>query len=141
MNAYLDSSVILRKLLDEKDPVKDWNRWGRGATSELAMIESLRALDRLRLQGDIQDAEVSEKRKALLEMFELLSVISLDREILDRAAEPFPTILATLDAIHLASALLYRAERKGDLTFLTHDLQLGTAAQAMGFEVHGIRLS
>lgn len=141
MNAYLDSSVILRKLLGEIEPLKEWGRWEKGSTSELAMVEALRALDRMRLRGDILDADVSSKRKALREMFERFSVITLNREVLDRASEAFPTIVATLDAIHLASALLYQQQRGVPLAFLTHDLQLGTAAQALGFEIWGVRLS
>ena len=47
-----------------------------------------------------------------------------------------PTALGSLDAIHLASALLVRHDLDG-LVFATHDDELGTAARATGFEVHG----
>jgi hypothetical protein len=56
--------------------------------------------------------------------------------VLDRAAEPFPTGLASLDAIHLSSALLAREQIEG-LPLATHDHELATAARAVGFEVHG----
>ncbi len=55
---------------------------------------------------------------------------------LERAAEPFPTLLGSLDAIHLASALLART-LVDDLGFATHDEELATAARAMGFRVLG----
>ena len=51
-----------------------------------------------------------------------------------RAAEPFPTLVRTLDAIHLASALLAR-EQIPDLRFATHDDELGLAARAVGFDL------
>ncbi len=51
-----------------------------------------------------------------------------------RAAEPLPTTLGTLDALHLASALLVRASDL-ELAFATHDLELAIAAGAMGFEI------
>jgi hypothetical protein len=57
--------------------------------------------------------------------------------VLERAAEPFPTVLGSLDAVHLASALLIRPDIP-DLAFATHDVELGTAARAMDFEVLGV---
>jgi hypothetical protein len=44
-----------------------------------------------------------------------------------------PTIVKTLDAIHLASALAIRERRGIDLLFATHDNQQATAARALGF--------
>ena len=61
--------------------------------------------------------------------------------VLRRAADPVPTPLGTLDALHLATALLWRdsqeAAPEAGLVVLTHDAQLGTAATAMGFETRG----
>ena len=49
------------------------------------------------------------------------------------------TVVGTLDAIHLTSALAVheRGNRHID-EFLTHDGQLATAARAMGFAVRGV---
>jgi hypothetical protein len=44
-----------------------------------------------------------------------------------------PTVVKTLDAIHLASAAAMRERRGTDLLFATHDAQQGTAARALGF--------
>ena len=60
-----------------------------------------------------------------------------DTVVLARAADPFPTMVGSLDAIHLASALLIRDDFE-DLGFATHDQGLGTAARATGFAVHGV---
>ena len=48
-----------------------------------------------------------------------------------------PTTLGTLDAIHLASALVLR-EEVPDLVFATHDRQPAIGARALGFEVIGV---
>ena len=62
-----------------------------------------------------------------------------NQTVKQKSAEPFPTIIGTLDAIHLVSALLLKEENKKlELTFLTHDSKLSTAATAMGFEVAGV---
>jgi hypothetical protein len=58
--------------------------------------------------------------------------------VLSRAGEPLPTPLGTLDAIHLATALIWR-ERMGVLpTIATHDSALGLAARTFGFGVRGV---
>jgi hypothetical protein len=45
--------------------------------------------------------------------------------------------IGTLDAIHLATALIWR-DRLGPLPeMLTHDATLGAAARAFGFDVRG----
>ncbi len=58
--------------------------------------------------------------------------------VLRRAGEPYPLALKSLDAIHLASALVLRDRRDPDLVFATHDRQLGRAAATMGFDVIGL---
>ena len=58
--------------------------------------------------------------------------------ILRRAGEPYPVALKTLDAVHLATALMWRDRRAPDLVFATHDRQLGRAALALGFDVLGL---
>jgi hypothetical protein len=70
----------------------------------------------------------------LLEKFmEGIVVISLDAQVLKRAAGPFPTIIGTLDALHLASALLWREAEPGqELLLLTHDRQLELCAGTQG---------
>ena len=138
MKAYLDTSVILRKLLGEPGALKEWGHWDEGCTSELARVESMRVLDRLRLQGSLDDGEVAEKMSLLREVLETADLITLDSAILERASRSYPTVVGTLDAIHLASALLYLEHENGKLLFMTHDRRLGTAAQALGFETRGL---
>jgi len=54
------------------------------------------------------------------------------------SSEPTPMPLGTLDAMHLATALIWR-DRVGPLPAIaTHDSMLGTAALAFGFDVLGI---
>ena len=92
MTVFLDTSVSLRVLFHEPNPLKLWAKWDKAYSSSLWRVEALRTVDRLRLSGDLSDREVA-------------------------------------DAI--------REFEKLDL-FLTHDLQLGTAARSVGFDVPGI---
>ena len=47
------------------------------------------------------------------------------------------TVVRTLDAIHLASAIMFRERRAVPLTFATHDVQQATSARALGFPCIG----
>jgi hypothetical protein len=44
-----------------------------------------------------------------------------------------PTVVRTLDALHLASALLLREQQNEAPLFATHDVQQSVAARALGF--------
>ncbi len=94
----------------------------------------LRTLDRARLAGALADDEVAERREAVEEMLSTFDLVTLDRRILRRAAEPLPTTLGTLDAIHLASAVALRT-RVPDLRLATHDRTFALAARALGFSL------
>ena len=138
MTAYLDASVVVRKLQREAGSLKEWGQWERAFSSELLRIEVLRAVDRARLRGALTDNEVADvvmRARAILDALELLQ---LSPSILNRAAQSFLTPLGTLDALHLASAVRLAESTGIELTFLTHDAELGTAARSMNFVVEGV---
>ena len=74
----------------------------------------------------------------LREMVASLQRVDLTENVLEKASESYPTTLGALDAIHLATALLWREGANRELIFLTHDRQQGLAAKALGFRVEGI---
>ena len=137
MNAYVDSSVLLRIVLGEPDRLRIWPTITNAVSSELIRLECLRTIDRARFRLGLEDRKVARYRADVLEAVEAFSLVGLDSIVLERASEPFPTALGSLDAIHLASALLIR-DRFDELVFATHDDELGTAALATGFQVHGV---
>lgn len=137
MIVYLDSSVILRVAQGEPQPLAEWKQIETSVTSALAEVECARTLDRLRLLGELSDEELAIRRETVSRILAASDIISLDRFVLARAAEPFSTALGTLDAIHLASALLFRNSEAAELRLATHDVQLGTAARAAGMFVIG----
>jgi len=134
VEVYIDTSVLLRVILGEAGRLRAWRRIVHPASSELVRVECLRTLDRARLAGALADDEVAERREAVEEMLSTFELVTLDRRILRRAAEPLPTTLGTLDAIHLASALALRM-RRPELRVATHDDALAIAARAVGFTV------
>ena len=138
MIAYVDASVLLRVALGQANALPEWRRIRHGVASALVETESLRTLDRLRLRANLPDREVSVRRKAILELIASLELVEVDAAVLRRAAEPMPTELGTLDAIHLATALLWKAATDTDLTLATHDTMLAQAGRAYGFAVIGV---
>ena len=59
-------------------------------------------------------------------------MIEISRGIKQRASEAFPTVVGTLDAIHLSSALLWREHTDEEVLILTFDKQMSVCAGAMG---------
>jgi predicted nucleic acid-binding protein len=137
MTIYLDSSVVLRIVLGEASPLLADGHLDDGVTSALLEVECLRTLDRLRLVQPDRAPELSKARAAIYSIVRALTVVELNQAILERASHPLPLPLGTLDAIHLASALLYREHEGVELSIATHDTQFALAARAIGFEVMG----
>lgn len=137
MSVYVDSSVLLRVILGEPGRLRGWARIDHVLSSELTRLESLRTIDRARLRLRLDDEEVAQRRSAVLEAIETFDLVPVSADVLERAAEPFPTVIGSLDAIHLASALLVRPELD-QLSFATHDRELGLAARSVGFQVSGV---
>lgn len=136
MIAYIDTSVILRPLLG-KGKALDWRQWNSAYSSEILGLEARRVLDRLRLESALDDTGVAGAHQELARIERHIGIVLLTRSVLQRATLAMPTIVKTLDAIHLTSALMLRESKGGRLTFATHDLQQAVAANALGFEVIG----
>jgi predicted nucleic acid-binding protein len=132
------ASVLLRVVLRQPNALPQWKRIERGVSSALVATESLRTPDRLRLRAKLADAEFALRRRTMLAIIASLELIELDAIVLDRAAQPMPTELGTLDAIHLASALLWRETTGERLTMATHDRALAVGAEAHGIAVVGV---
>jgi predicted nucleic acid-binding protein len=136
--AYVDASVLLRFALGQPDALPEWRRIDQGISSALVTAESLRTLDRLRLRANLADAEVANRRATILTIIASLELVDIDAVVLARAAQPMPTELGTLDAIHLATALLWKEMTHTDLVMATHDGALALGAQAHGLPVVGV---
>lgn len=141
MIAYVDASVLLRVALAQPDALPEWSRIQRGVSSALVMTESLRTLDRLRLRANFADAEIAKRRATILALIASLELVDVDAVVLQRAAQPMPTELGTLDPIHLAAALLWKEMTRVDLVMATHDAALALGAQAHGLPVVGVTRS
>lgn len=137
MIRYVDSSVLLRAVLGQRSALSGSVEAGKSITSALTRVECLRTLDRLRLEEDLSDDETVRRREAVFRVLASFVIVDLTPPILERAAQPLPTVLGTLDAIHLTTALLWREVEAEPVSFVTHDLALARAARACGLAVIG----
>jgi hypothetical protein len=71
--------------------------------------------------------------QALIQIERTIRRVRLGRSIVQESSRTMPTIVKTLDAIHLASAIVIRERRGIELLFATHDAQQAIAARALGF--------
>jgi uncharacterized protein len=121
----MDTSALVRMLLDEPDALaveRDLNAFDRRVASRLLQVE----LRRVGLREDCRhDAD------ALLTD---VSLIDMDEEILAAAEIIAPTTVATLDAIHLATAARLSDEGKLD-AMMTYDKRLADGARQHGLTV------
>jgi predicted nucleic acid-binding protein len=138
VTAYVDTSALLRLVLREPGAIEELRSCDALVSSELIAVESFRALDRLRLQGALSAEEAALRRETVTEWLEAVDLVLLQRPILARASEPFPTPLGTLDALHLATALVWQDRMRQRLAMATHDRDLALAARSYGFDVRGI---
>lgn len=124
---YLDSSALMKlvRLEDETPALSQWlvQRPDQPiVTSELGRVEVLRAARRV-------GGQVLTEAHAVLSDLDL---IPLDRAVQDLASDIGDQLLRTLDALHLASAVLMS---EGLTAFVAYDHRLTNAARSAGLIV------
>lgn len=137
MIAYLDSSVVLRVILGQPGALAEWGGIIRGVASGLLETECLRTIDRLRQTGALKPEDSVTRREAVYRVLESLEIVELSPAILRRAGQAMATPLGALDALHLATAELWREVTGQEPFVATHDQALALACRASGFRVLG----
>ena len=138
MITYLDSSVILRYVLEQPDLLEGVDEFEGRVTSLMTLVECLRVVDTARLLGELGESEFVARRTAVHRKLRGVTRVTPTRSLVLRAGGSLPAPLKALDAVHLATAMSYRDEYAPELEFATHDRQLGRAAEALGFRVLGL---
>jgi len=124
---YLDSSALMKLVRREGETaaLREWldlRPEQPVVSSELGRVEDLRAARRI--GGQV----LAEARAVVGD----LDLVSLDRAVQDVACDIGDPLLRTLDALHLASALLLGEELTA---FIAYDHRLANGAHAAGLVV------
>lgn len=122
---YVDTSALGRLLLGEPDAgavVRELREFDRHVASRLLRVE----LRRLALREGLLDHAD--------QLLSGISLLPLDEAVLDAAETVAPVSVATLDAIHLVTALRLADQALID-TVLTYDARLADGARAHGLTV------
>ena len=128
MFLYLDTSAIVKLVIEEPDTsaVESAIAHCEAAfSSRLAVVECARAIAR---------ASSHRAVSTTAEIFEALVLHEVSEAVLEQAAALTPSSLRSLDAIHLATAVLLDHDQPG-LAFVTYDAKLAQAAKAQGLSV------
>ncbi|MCX2755535.1 type II toxin-antitoxin system VapC family toxin [Gordonia sp. 4N] len=125
---YLDTSAMVKLVVREAEtaPLIEWLALHPGVptvTSALGRVELMRTALRDGSPG------LHERARDLLDA---LDVIPLSAAVIDIAESIGPSSLRSLDALHLASATVIRAEMTA---FVAYDQRLTAAASALGHPV------
>jgi predicted nucleic acid-binding protein len=121
---YLDSSAIVKLIAPEPETaalVEMLRTDSEAISSALARVEVLRAVRRV--------GSSPERTSRAQEVLDRIALVPIDDDILHDAARLAPRGLRTLDAIHLATALMLSPDLE---SVITYDTRLSDAAVEAG---------
>ena len=126
MAYYLDTSALVKlvALEPESEALREWveTRADPQVTSDLARTELFRAVRRAR----------PESAPLARQVLDTLTVLQLGTGVFEEAARLEPPALRSLDALHLAAALMLEDDLLG---VVTYDDRLAEATGLLGFPV------
>jgi predicted nucleic acid-binding protein len=129
---YLEPSAVLRALLEAGvSPELDAKLASATAlvASRLALVESARALLRLRRDGLVAEAALADAGREIESLWRRCEIFELSPAVCDLATRVAPgRALRALDALHAATFLLARRRLAG-LELLTADERLRAAVE------------
>jgi predicted nucleic acid-binding protein len=124
---YLDTSAVLRAILENgTSPQVEALIAAAPAlvTSRLSLVESSRALHRLRQLGQVNEAKLADAQREISAVWARCELWELTPLVCERARQVAPgKSLRTLDALHLATFVLAREKIEG-LELVTVDDRL-----------------
>jgi predicted nucleic acid-binding protein len=138
LNVYAESSAVLSWLMDEQAATSVRTVLANAeivVASDLTLIECDRVVLRALQLGELNEVEAADRRAHLTVAASHWQVLRIGAEVVARAREPFPgDPIRTLDAIHLACALVARSAIAG-LQLLSLDKRTRIAGEKIGFGV------
>jgi predicted nucleic acid-binding protein len=135
---YFDTSVVVKSYVREEGTARALALSRRYAflSSALVPVELASALRRHRAEKQLTKGELEWIEHRIREDRPHWMLLEVDARVLDRAENLMRTTpVKTLDALHLASALVFQDETGLRLPFITGDEPQRRAGQALGLDV------
>jgi len=136
--AYFDTSVLVKRYFLEpgSSEARKLFRVYKPVSSQIALIESVSAVQRRRDAGHLRERDFKAILSAIRQDRKTWELIEVTAEVVAKAEELIPQIhIRTLDAIHVASAVLYQNRLGRRLPFVTGDEPQRRAAGGLMGEV------
>jgi hypothetical protein len=130
---YIETSALLRIVLEHDAGLRAaLASAGKLVASALTFVEAERGLARAARDQRIDPAQRREGQRWVRAVAKSCDTMALDADVLDRARGEFPAEpIRTLDALHLATALIWD-ETFGELTIASCDERVRANAAALG---------
>jgi hypothetical protein len=126
---YLDTSVALAHLLAE-DQVPPARLWEQSLISSRLLEYELWTRIHARRLGKTHG-------EAVQELLGRIALIELISPILDRAREPYPSPVRTLDSLHLAS-IMFLIGHAQSVSLASYDKSMKKAARSLGISIWSV---
>ncbi len=137
--AYFDTSALVKRYVQEAGgpAARALLRRHQVMSSAVAPVELMGALTRRRSAGEIEDRSLDAALSRIRDDRSSWTLVEVAALVLARAEDIVRTTsLRTLDAIHVASALVVQASIGAPLRFVTADARQRDAAASLGLGVH-----
>lgn len=135
MIVYLDSTLVIRRLLGVGETPAFWGKWEKAYASSLLRTECFRAANLLRLEGKLDDAGRARLGTWIETLCDSITQVAVTDGVIRRAAETFPVAVGTLQAMHLATMLELESVHGVKCALASDDEGLVRGATALGFAV------
>lgn len=138
MIVYAETSAVLRWLFNEdagEQILTELQKAEKVVCSRLTLIETRRVIRRALTESRLTEAEADGLLTAFGQAAARWAILEVSDKVAQRAEERFPVEpVRSLDAIHLASAMILR-ESLPDLLILSTDERIRFNAHQLGFDV------
>lgn len=135
---YVDSSAVLAVVLEDRQVLKPIEGSSEVASSRLLWVEVSRALHRALQTNRLDPTAATEARHNFERLAAGIGRIRITDSVLHRAEGPYPLVLRTLDALHLACAESWladtdAADEPSSLAVWSLDERMNHCAAHLGF--------
>ncbi|HZN92099.1 MAG TPA: type II toxin-antitoxin system VapC family toxin [Myxococcales bacterium] len=137
---YLETSALAQAYLEDRPEVHaalhSARRGCRVYTSQLTEVEVRRALLHAQREGEVSAADAAKALGAVLRLLQHVDVMPLTHAVLARAGDAFPSPIRSLDAIHVATAVLVHQRREvEEMVMFSRDNRVRDNASALGMQL------